>query len=65
MVPAGLRVDLGPLADFIVSLVLPPSMQQNYASTYAAGGLRGAVVLDSFGEHLPPKQARTPSGLMG
>jgi hypothetical protein len=40
-------------------------MQQNYASTYVAGGLRGAVVLDNHGEHLPPKQARNPSGFMG
>ena len=64
MVPAGVRVDLGPLADFLVSLALPPSMQQNYASTYVAGGLRGALVLDTHGEHLPPKQARTPSGFI-
>jgi hypothetical protein len=56
------RVDLGPLVDALVALLFPPAMRRNYAATYGAGGLRGVVVVDSFGEHVPRKRKRMSNG---
>jgi ribosomal protein S18 acetylase RimI-like enzyme len=37
-------------------------MRKNYASSYAGGGLLGAVVIDTMGEFVPPKRRRMPNG---
>lgn len=56
------RVELGPLVGFLVSTFFPEPMRQNYAASYAGGGLLGAVVIDTMGEFIPPKQRRMPNG---
>lgn len=59
---AGDRVDLGPLVDFAVQLFFPPSMRLNYAATHEASSLRGVVVVDSWGEHVPRKRREMNNG---
>ena len=56
------RVELGPLVGMLVSTFFPESMRQNYAASYAGGGLLGAVVIDTMGEFVPPKKRRMPNG---
>ena len=56
------RVELGPLVGLLTSLFFPPAMRQNYAASYAGGGLLGAVVIDTMGEFVPPKRRRMPNG---
>lgn len=65
LTPAGAQadsVDLGPLMAALVRLAFPPAMRQDYGASYSAGGLRGAVVVDTFGDFVPPKRRRMPNG---
>lgn len=56
------RVELGPLVGLLTSLFFPPAMRQNYAASYAGGGLLGAVVIDTMGEFVPPRRKPMPNG---
>lgn len=56
------RVDLGLVVDWFIGLFWPAYLRVNYASTYAARGLVGAVVIDTMGEFVPPKRRRMPNG---
>lgn len=56
------RVELGPLVDWFVNLFWPKYMCVNYASSYAGGGLLGAVVIDTMGEFVPPRRKEMPNG---
>ena len=65
--PAGARadrVDLGPLTGGIVNTLFPPAMRQNYGTSYTTGGLCGVVVIDTFGDFVPPRRTRMPNGTM-
>ncbi|KAL4425296.1 hypothetical protein ABPG75_009312 [Micractinium tetrahymenae] len=65
LTPAGTRadrVDLGPLVAALVRLLFPPSMRQDYGASYSAGGLCGAVVIDTLGDYVPPRRTRMPNG---
>lgn len=53
---------LGFLMDALATAVLPPGMRENYAARHAAAGVLGAVVIDTFLEHVPPRRGSSAPG---
>ena len=53
----------GFLLDVLVQWMLPESMRTNYAVPYASAGILGAVMIDTLGEHIPPKR-KTVRGIV-
>lgn len=46
----------------LVAWLFPPATRENLGAGYRAAGLRGAVVVDTLLDHVPPRRARVAGG---
>jgi ribosomal protein S18 acetylase RimI-like enzyme len=52
----GDRAQLGALVEALVGWFFPASMQENLGQRYASAGVMGAIVVDTLGDHVPPRR---------